>query len=127
VGAARLRRLILSNSRFKIATGFAGTPILGHALTAVCESQLFYRMLLHKKVLSFLYPVTMGATTIWELLPDGTIKSGEMTSFNHYALGAVANWMHVVIGGIRPAEARWKKIEITPIPEDQSHMRVLAI
>ncbi len=50
----------------------------------------------------------MGATTVWErwdsMLPDGTINPGEMTSFNHYALGAVADWMHRTIGGLSPAE-----------------------
>ena len=49
----------------------------------------------------------MGATTIWErwdsMLPDGSINPGQMTSFNHYALGAVADWMHRVVGGLAPA------------------------
>ena len=53
---------------------------------------------------SWLYPVTMGATTIWErwdsMLPDGTINPGEMTSFNHYAFGSIADWMHRTIGGL---------------------------
>ena len=52
----------------------------------------------------------MGATTIWErwdsLLPDGTVNPGEMTSFNHYALGAVADWLHRVVGGLAPAAPR---------------------
>ena len=55
---------------------------------------------------SWLYPVTMGATTIWErwdsMLPDGTVNPGEMTSFNHYALGAVADWLHRTVAGWRP-------------------------
>ena len=50
----------------------------------------------------------MGATTIWErwdsMLPDGTVNPGQMTSFNHYALGAVADWIHRTIGGIAPLE-----------------------
>ena len=116
----RLKQLILKNSRFKIATGFAGTPILGPALTKMGESQLFYRMLLHKKCPSWLYPVTMGATTIWErwdsMLPNGRINPGEMTSFNHYALGAVAHWMHTVIGGISSGVAGWKTCHIKPVP-----------
>ena len=62
---------------------------------------------------SWLYPVTMGATTIWErwdsMLPDGTINPGEMTSFNHYALGAVADWMHRTVGGHRAARARLRR------------------
>ena len=62
----------------------------------------------------------MGATTIWErwdsILPDGTINSGEMTSFNHYALGAVADWMHRTIGGISPLEPGYRTILIAPQP-----------
>ena len=69
-----------------------------------------YQLLLQRECPSWLYPVTMGATTVWErwdsMLPDGTINPGEMTSFNHYALGAVADWMHRTIGGPRPPRNR---------------------
>jgi alpha-L-rhamnosidase len=62
----------------------------------------------------------MGATTIWErwdsMLPDGTINPGEMTSFNHYALGAVADWLHKVVGGIDAAEPGYSRIKIAPLP-----------
>jgi alpha-L-rhamnosidase len=62
----------------------------------------------------------MGATTIWErwdsMLPDGSINPGEMTSFNHYALGSVVNWLHDSVGGIRPLEAGWKKFVVKPVP-----------
>ena len=64
------------------------------ALTKTGHLDDAYRLLLQRECPSWLYPVTMGATTIWErwdsMLPDGTINPGEMTSFNHYALGAVA-------------------------------------
>ena len=70
-------------------------------------------------------PVTMGATTIWErwdsMLPDGTINPGEMTSFNHYALGAVADWMHRCIGGIAPLEPGYSKVLIAPQPGGDIH------
>ncbi|KGO63636.1 Bacterial alpha-L-rhamnosidase [Penicillium italicum] len=118
--AERLEEIIRSKARFKIATGFAGTPIIGHALTKVNRSQLFYRMLLNRKCPSWLYTVLMGATTIWErwdsMLPDGSVNPGEMTSFNHYALGAVGDWMHQVVGGLSMVEPGWKKIRIRPIP-----------
>ena len=62
----------------------------------------------------------MGATTIWErwdsMLPDGSINSGEMTSFNHYALGAVADWLHRSVGGLAPAEPGYRKLNIAPHP-----------
>ncbi|OBT81955.1 hypothetical protein VE02_09499 [Pseudogymnoascus sp. 03VT05] len=116
----RLELLIRSVSRFKIATGFAGTPYVGHALTKVGLSNIFYRMLLHRKNPSWLFPVSIGATTIWErwdsMLPNGKINPGEMTSFNHYALGSVASWMHRNIIGLRPLEDGWRVFAIEPIP-----------
>ncbi|PVH68240.1 glycoside hydrolase family 78 protein [Cadophora sp. DSE1049] len=120
VAAARLNTIIRQNARFKIATGFAGTPVIGHALSKVHQYQLFYRMLLHKKPPSWLYPVTMGATTIWErwtsMEPDNTVAKGNMTSFNHYALGAVADWMHKFIGGLHPLQPGWKRFAVSPVP-----------
>ena len=60
----------------------------------------------------------MGATTIWErwdsMLPDGSINPGEMTSFNHYALGAIADWMHRVVGGLAPLEPGYRRILVAP-------------
>ena len=105
---------------YRISTGFVGTPIALPALTATGRTDTAYRMLTETSCPSWLYPVTMGATTIWErwdsMLPDGSINSGEMTSFNHYALGSVADWMHRTIGGVGPAEPGYRKIEIAPIP-----------
>lgn len=106
-------------ARFTIATGFAGTPVIAHALTKVKRPQFAYRMLLEKACPSWLYPVTMGATTIWErwdsMLPNGSINPGTMTSFNHYALGAIADWLHATVGGISPAET-WKTFLVRPVP-----------
>jgi alpha-L-rhamnosidase len=65
-----------------------------------------------------LAPLRQGATTIWErwdsMLEDGTVNPGEMTSFNHYAFGAVADWMHGVLGGLRAASPGWRSATITP-------------
>jgi hypothetical protein len=100
---------LVTEADHRIATGFAGTPFVLDALTATGHLDVAYR-LLQRECPSWLYPVTMGATTIWErwdsMLPDGSINPGQMTSFNHYALGAVADWMHRVIGGEAPAERR---------------------
>src|SRR5262249_41948828 len=69
---------------------------------------------------SWLYPVTMDATTIWErwdsLRPDGSINPGEMTSFNHYALGAIADWLHRTVAGLAPAAPGYRQLEICPCP-----------
>lgn len=119
VAILNLEKLV-RRAKFRIATGFAGTPLILHALTAVGKPQLAYRMLLEKRCPSWMYPITMGATTIWErwdsMLPNGSINPGQMTSFNHYALGAVADWLHTTIGGISPVRPGWKEILVRPIP-----------
>ncbi|CAD0105813.1 unnamed protein product [Aureobasidium uvarum] len=119
VAAARLERAVRL-ADFKVATGFVGTPIVTHALSSVGLQNLAYRMLFETECPSWLYPITMGATTIWErwnsMLPDGSINPGEMTSFNHYALGSIVNWLHSVVGGISPLEPGWKRSLVRPVP-----------
>ena len=116
---ARLARLVRKSS-FQVSTGFAGTPIITHALTKAGYPQLAYRMLQEKSCPSWMYPITMGATTIWErwdsMRPDGSINPGEMTSFNHYALGSIINWMHRTVAGISPLEPGWKSVLVKPVP-----------
>jgi alpha-L-rhamnosidase len=111
---------LVADSGYRISTGFAGTPFVTDALTATGHLDDAYRMLLQRESPSWLYSVTMGATTVWErwdsMLPDGSINPGEMTSFNHYALGAVADWMHRVIGGIAPAEPGYRTVRVAPRP-----------
>ena len=115
----RLAELV-AESGYHIATGFAGTPHVLDALTATGHLDDAYRLLLQRDCPSWLYPVNMGATTIWErwdsMLPDGTINPGQMTSFNHYALGAVADWLHRTVGGIAPLEPGYSRVLIAPHP-----------
>jgi alpha-L-rhamnosidase len=105
---------------YHIRTGFVGTPIVCDALCQTGHFLTAYRLLLQQENPSWLYPVTLGATTIWErwdsMLPDGSINPGEMTSFNHYAFGAVADWMHRTVGGLAPAAPGYRQIEIRPRP-----------
>lgn len=107
-------------SGYRIGTGFVGTPIIQDALTRTGHLDAARRLLLQTENPSWLYPVTMGATTIWErwdsMLPDGTINPGEMTSFNHYAFGAIGDWLHRVVAGLAPAEAGYRRIRIEPRP-----------
>ncbi|HEX7433251.1 MAG TPA: alpha-L-rhamnosidase C-terminal domain-containing protein, partial [Anaerolineaceae bacterium] len=117
---------LLSANQYRISTGFVGTPLICDALCSVGEYDAAYRLLTQRGNPSWLYPVTMGATTIWErwdsLLPDGSVNLGEMTSFNHYALGAVADWLHRTVAGLAPAEPGYRKVMIQPIPgADLSH------
>ncbi|WTF41539.1 glycoside hydrolase family 78 protein [Streptomyces sp. NBC_01604] len=105
---------------FRIGTGFVGTPLVTDALTSTGHAGVAYRLLLQTGCPSWLYPVTMGATTIWErwdsMLPDGSLNPGEMTSFNHYALGAVADWLHRRVAGLAPAAPGYREITIHPVP-----------
>ncbi len=107
-------------SGYRIRTGFVGTPLMCDALCSAGQYVAAYRLLLQRECPSWLYPITMGATTIWErwdsMLPDGSINPGEMTSFNHYALGAVADWMHRTIGGLTATEPGYRRVAIRPRP-----------
>ncbi|WP_114856555.1 family 78 glycoside hydrolase catalytic domain [Brachybacterium sp. YJGR34] len=111
---------VVAEAGYRVSTGFAGTPFVTWALSETGHIEAAYHLLLEEENPSWLYPVSMGATTIWErwdsMLPDGSINPGEMTSFNHYALGAVADWIYQVILGIRPAEPGYRRILIQPTP-----------
>ncbi|MGV2982790.1 family 78 glycoside hydrolase catalytic domain [Microbacterium sp. AGC85] len=104
----------------RISTGFAGTPFVCDALTLTGHLDDAYALLLQTESPSWLYAVTMGATTVWErwdsMLPDGSVNPGEMTSFNHYAFGAVADWMHRTVGGLAPLDAGYRTILVAPRP-----------
>lgn len=115
----RLAQLVLADDA-RIATGFVGTPLICDALTDTGHLDVAYRLLLQTECPSWLYPVTMGATTIWErwdsLRPDGTLNPGGMTSFNHYALGAVADWLHRVVGGLTATAPGYREVHFHPRP-----------
>ena len=118
--AAQRLAEVVREAGYKVSTGFAGTPFVTWALSETGHVEDAYRLLLEEGCPSWLYPVSMGATTIWErwdsMLPDGSINPGEMTSFNHYALGAVADWVYQVVLGIRAAEPGYRRIRIQPTP-----------
>ena len=111
---------LVRESGYHIRTGFVGTPLICDALCSTGHYVAAYRLLMQQESPSWLYPVTMGATTVWErwdsMLPDGSINPGEMTSFNHYAFGAVADWMQRTIGGLTPTEPGYRRMEIRPRP-----------
>jgi alpha-L-rhamnosidase len=102
-----------------LTTGFLGTPYLCHVLSRFGYNDLAYTLLLQDTFPSWLYPVKMGATTIWErwdgIKPDGSFQTPDMNSFNHYAYGAIGDWMYQNIAGIQAAEPAYKKIIIKPI------------
>ena len=103
-----------------LTTGFLGTPYLCHVLTRFGYDSVAYKLLLQKTYPSWLYPVTMGATTIWERWdgekPDSTFENPGMNSFNHYAYGAIGDWMYRKMVGIDTYEdgVGYKHIKIKP-------------
>ncbi len=105
-----------------LSTGFVGTPYLLHVLTRYGRIDTAYDLLLQTTYPSWLYPLSQGATTIWEhwdgIKPDGTFWSPDMNSFNHYAYGAVGEWLYRVMAGINPVEddPGFKSIVIRPTP-----------
>ncbi|MFD6175660.1 MULTISPECIES: family 78 glycoside hydrolase catalytic domain [unclassified Isoptericola] len=110
---------LVREAGFHVSTGFLGTPVVLDALCLAGHPDLAHEMLLTRTVPSWLYPVTMGATTIWErwdsMLPDGTINPSTMTSFNHYAYGAVADWLHRSVAGLAPAAPGYREIRVRPL------------
>ena len=106
----------------RMATGFVGTPYILHVLSQNGYSDLAYELLMQEKSPSWLYSVCHGATTMWEhwngIKDDGSFWSDAMNSFNHYAYGAVFDWLFGVSCGIQPlAEApAYKEIVLSPIP-----------
>ncbi len=117
----RLAELVRA-AGYRVGTGFVGTPIIQDALTATGHLDVATRLLLQTENPSWLYPVTMGATTVWErwdsVLEDGSVNPGEMTSFNHYAFGAIADWLHRVLAGLAPASPGYRRLRVQPHPVD---------
>lgn len=105
---------------WRVSTGFAGTPWILHALARTDNLHHAYRMLQSRDCPSWLSPVLLGATTIWErwdsMLADGSINPGSMTSFNHYALGSVGSFLHSVVGGLSPSKPGWREVLVKPQP-----------
>lgn len=103
-----------------LTTGFLGTPYLCHVLTRFGYTDVAYQLLLQDTYPSWLYPVKMGATTIWErwdgIKPDGTFQVPSMNSYNHYAYGAIGDWMYRVMAGIDTYEdgVGYKHIKVQP-------------
>ena len=119
--AAKLAELIKENDG-RMTTGFVGTPYLLHALSDNGYTDIAYSLLMQERNPSWLYSVTHGATTMWEhwnsLKEDGTFWSTRMNSFNHYAYGAVFDWIFGVSSGIKPvaADPAYKTVNIAPHP-----------
>ncbi|MEV0974304.1 glycoside hydrolase family 78 protein [Microtetraspora glauca] len=118
--AARLVRDIEARGGH-LSTGFLGTPFLLDTLTGTGHIETAYRLLLRDSFPSWLYPVVHGdATTMWERWDSWSHHRGlqdpGMNSFNHYAYGAVGDWMYRTIGGLAPATPGYRDIVVRPRP-----------
>lgn len=108
-----------------LKTGFVGTPYLLHALTKIGRSDIAYKLLLKESFPSWLFPVTRGATTVWErwdgMKEDGSFATPDMNSFNHYVYGAVSDWLYSSVAGIDsdPSEPGYKHIIFKPLPNKE--------
>jgi alpha-L-rhamnosidase len=106
-----------------ISTGFLGTIYLCHVLSACGYTDVAYDLLLQETYPSWLYPVKMGATTIWERWDgqktDSTFQDPGMNSFNHYAYGAIGDWMYRVSAGIETRDPGYKHLIIQPHPTEK--------
>ncbi len=128
------RRLVTNIQDYDnhLTTGFLGTPYLCHVLSRFGYDTVAYKLLLQETYPSWLYPVKMGATTIWERWdgqkPDSSFQTPGMNSFNHYAYGAIGDWMYRNISGIDTYEegpgykkitdtaASWVEVSVLPMP-----------
>ena len=135
-GVARTLAKLVRESDGRVATGFLGTPLVLPALSAAGHLDEAYRMLLRRVMPSWLYQVDQGATTVWErwdaILPDGSIHPGTMThlegenagqdshmlSFNHYAYGAVMDWVYRHVAGLSPLldAPGYREVIVSPKP-----------
>ncbi len=121
--AEAAKRLVAEvRARGHLTTGFVGTPYLCPVLSQYGHDEVAYALLNRKEYPSWLYPVTQGATTIWERWdgqkPDGSFQDAGMNSFNHYAYGAIGEWMQRVVAGLEidPKEPGYKHVLIQPRP-----------
>jgi alpha-L-rhamnosidase len=103
-----------------LATGFLGTPLVMPALSDTGHHELACRLLRQDTYPSWLFEVANGATSIWERwngwTPDAGFYAPRMNSFNHYAFGAVGDWMYRYLAGLEPVEPGYRRTEIRPRP-----------
>ncbi|HEY9247522.1 MAG TPA: family 78 glycoside hydrolase catalytic domain, partial [Rariglobus sp.] len=106
-----------------LCTGFVGTPLLCPVLTRFGRTDLAYRLLFNDDYPSWLFPVKNGATTMWERwnswTPDKGFGEVGMNSFNHYAYGAIGEWLYATVAGISELAPGFKKILLRPQPHEK--------
>lgn len=113
----------LKKDKEYLKTGFVGTPFICRVLSDTGYHELAYKLLLNEECPGWLYPVRIGATTIWErwnsVMPDGSMNPEGMNSLNHYSYGSIVEWIYRTMAGINPVEEApgFKKALIKPQPD----------
>jgi alpha-L-rhamnosidase len=113
---------LLKDRNWHLSTGFLGTPLLCSVLSRFDRINVAFKVLMQETYPGWLYPVSIGATTMWERwnswTPDKGFVEVGMNSLNHYAYGAIGEWLYATIGGIAldPAKPAYKHIQIAPKP-----------
>ena len=112
----------LKDANYHLRTGFLGTPLLSKVLDDMGQIDMVYKLIFNETYPSWFYSINQGATTIWERWNSYSKTDGynpmSMNSLNHYAYGAIGEWMYERIGGIAPLTAGYKTIKIAPEPRD---------
>ena len=120
--AKQLAEMVIENGTH-LTTGFVGTPYLLHALSDNGYEKLAYDLLLQETFPSWLFSVKQGATTMWEhwdgIKEDGSFWSTDMNSYNHYAYGAVFDWIFGKAAGIQIEKPAYEEVKIAPIPDER--------
>lgn len=125
---------LVDKSDGKISTGFLGTYTIMPALSMAGQHNAAYKLLLNEKIPGWLYPISKGATSMWErwdgIREDGSMPEGNldgmtrsMISFNHYIFGSVADWMYRTLAGIAPNSEKPGYQEIIFAPRPHSTLK----
>ena len=114
---------LIESRKNSLTTGFLGTPLLCPVLTRFGRADVAYRLFRRREYPSWYFQILDGdATTMWERWNSYSSKHGfgdvNMNSFNHYAYGAIGEWMYETVGGISPAEPGFRTIRFAPVPGD---------
>ena len=113
----------IKNADYHLGTGFLGTPILPKVLDGMGEIDLMYKILFKETYPSWFYSINQGATTMWErwnsFSKEGGYNSQSMNSLNHYAYGAIGQWLYERIAGLASIAPGYKKIRIAPLPNTE--------
>lgn len=110
------RRLVADIRRRgdKLSTGFLGTPHILDALAQSGHPDMAVTLLLQRDYPSWGYMVEKGATTMWERWNSDT-GDVSMNSYNHYAFGAIGDFLFRRIAGVAPAAPGFSRVQIAPI------------